>query len=128
MAFQAQMEGIQSLDDASGRVDLMVRGYSQFLKDEPVMRDILGSTQGDKKLQALDQKDSRTNGAMMFERMKPFVSQHDHKRLMAVLFLNAHLTGSLTRLAVMEDADMAESLIQIYVKRLQDDLLSFKRA
>lgn len=128
MALQAQMEGIQSLDDASGRIDQMVRGYYQFLKDEPVMRDILGSTQGDKKLQALDQEDSRTNGAMMFERVKPFVSQQDHTRLMVVLFLNAHLTGSLTRLAVMEDADMAESLLQIFVKRLQDDLLSFRQA
>lgn len=128
MALQAQMEGIQSLDDASGRIDQMVRGYYQFLKDEPVMRDILGSTQGDKKLQALDQEDSRTNGTMMFERMKPFVAQQDHKRLMVVLFLNAHLTGSLTRLAVMEDADMAESLLQIFVKRLQDDLLSFRQA
>ncbi|SPH21069.1 HTH-type transcriptional regulator BetI [Ascidiaceihabitans donghaensis] len=126
-ALQAQMEGIQSLDDASGRIDQMVRGYYQFLKDEPVMRDILGSTQGDKKLQALDQEDSRTNGAMMFEHMKPFVSQQDHKRLKVVLFLNAHLTGSLTRLAVTEDAEMAETLLQIFVKRLQDDLLSFKQ-
>lgn len=125
-ALEAQLDGISSLEDAAARVEISVRGYYDFLSAEPVMRNILGSTQGDKKLQSLDREDSRKNGEMMFERLKPFVAEAQHERLGMVLFLNAHLTGSVTRLAVMEDAVMAEDLLATFIKSVQRDLLSFK--
>ena len=125
---EAQFEDIQSLEDAATRIDQAVRGYYQFLKEEPIVSSILGSTQGDKKLQALDQEDSRLNGAMMFDRLKKFVAQEDHDRLSVMLFLNAHLTGSLTRLAAMEDAGIAEKLQQTFIASVQRDLTAFSPA
>ena len=122
----AQFDGVQSLDDAADRLDQAVRGYYQFLKEEPVVRSILGSTQGDKKLQTLDQEDSRQNGEMLFERLKDFVAPKDHKRLSAMLFLNAHLTGSMTRLAAMEDPNTAQQLQDVFIDSIQRDLLSFR--
>ncbi len=125
---EAQFEGIKSLEDAANRLDPIVRGYCQFLKEEPVVRSILGSTQGDKTLQALDQEDSRLNGAMMFDRLKLFVASPDHDRLHIMLFLSAHLTGSLARLAAVEDAATSDSLQTAFITSVQRDLLAFKRA
>jgi AcrR family transcriptional regulator len=111
----AQFHDVRSLEDAAERVEQAVRG-------------ILGSTQGDKKLQALDQNDSRCNSAMMFQQINHLVAPADHDHLRATLFLNAHLTGSMTRLAVMEDADMVERLQHTFIKSVQRDLMMFTPA
>lgn len=124
---EAQFSDINSLEDAAERIDPAVRGYYQYLKDEPVVRSILSSTQGDKKLQAMDQEDSRLNGAMMFERLKTFIAEEDHEQLMVMLFLNSHLTGSLARLAAMEPPDMAEKMQQAFIKSAQRDLMSLRK-
>lgn len=124
---EAQFADIKNLEDAAEQIGLAVRGYCELLKEEPVVRSILGSTQGDKKLQAMDQEDSRLNGAMMFDRLKKFVAREDHEQLSVMLFINSHLTGSLARLAAMEDADMSKKLQQVFITSVQRDLMSLKK-
>lgn len=128
MGLEKQFKDMQSLDDAAMRIENAVRGYCTFLNAEPMVRDILSSTQGDKNLRALDHQDSGQNGEMLFERLKIYVADSDHERFRAMCFLNMHLTGSLARLTVAIDDETAELIQTQFIASAQRDLLAFKKA
>ncbi|MBY5934948.1 TetR family transcriptional regulator [Tateyamaria omphalii] len=120
----AQFSGIDSLNDAADKVEEALRGYYRFLRSNPTVRDILCSTQGDKKLQQLDLDDSRKNGELLFDCLEKFVADSHHDQLRHMCFMNMHLTGSLVRLAVNLDPVEAEGLLSQFAIGLRNQIES----
>ncbi|WP_299640528.1 TetR family transcriptional regulator [uncultured Tateyamaria sp.] len=124
-SIDADFIGVSSLADAADRIEISLRAYQQFLKSNPTVRDILCSTQGDKKLQQLDLDDSRKNGETLLRHLKPLVDDSQHDQLATMCFMNTHLTGALVRMTVELDDDEAESLMNMFITNLRTDITNF---
>lgn len=126
IGLQDQLKGVQSLEDAANRLGEVIKGYCHYLREEPVAKDILSSTQGDKNLAELDHQDSARNGDLIFDILKPFVHASDHAALRTMCFMSAHLTGSLARLSAVVDRQTAEALEAQFITSTQRDLMGLK--
>lgn len=96
------------------------------MRDEPVIRDFLSSTQGDKNLRALDRIDSAQNGTMLFEALKLFVPESRGGDFRAMCFLNVHLTGALALLCSTLDEDTAATMQAQFIASTKRDLMALK--
>ena len=121
----AQLRGVSSLEDAAERLGDVISGYCRMLREEPVIKDILSATQGDKNLAALDQQDSERNGSMVFDRLKHFVAVAAHEDLRTMCFMTVHLTGSLGRLASALDDKTAAAMERHFISSAKRDLMAF---
>lgn len=120
-----QFEGTQDLRDATTRLERAVAEYCQLMREEPVIRDILTSTQGDNKLRALDRQDSERNGEMLFAALSPFVAVKMYDAFRITCFLNVHLVGALARLCSAVDEDTASALQAQFIQSTKRDLMTF---
>jgi len=71
---QQQFRDVTDIDDAAQRMGDTIINYCSCLREEPVISDILSSTQGDKKLKAMDQQYSIRQGKMLLDVFGPFAS------------------------------------------------------
>lgn len=120
-----QFKDVASIDDAATRLGHAVANYCRYMRDEPLTRDILSSTQGDKNLRALDRQDSQRNSEMMFSVIAPFVRETHHEALKAMCLMNVHLTGSLARFCSTIDATSAALMRTQFIESIQRDLRAF---
>ncbi|WP_189369141.1 TetR/AcrR family transcriptional regulator [Tateyamaria omphalii] len=126
-ALEVRFSSVESLDDATDRIEGALQQYYEYLVTNPTVRDILCSTQGDKRLQRLDMEDSRKNGALLFQSLSPFVADSHHVQLRHMCFMNMHLTGSLVRLAVDLDAEEAEGLLAQFASSMRGQVQALPR-
>ncbi|MEO1231592.1 MAG: TetR/AcrR family transcriptional regulator [Myxococcota bacterium] len=102
---------ISSEKDALDRCVAATDGYYRLLLSDPGSRDVWASTQGDKQLQRLDVEDSRANGRLIAEALRPFVVAARQPQLEATCFLFAHLAGATARLALAVEPDEGDRLM-----------------
>lgn len=122
----AGLEGLGSKDEAIERLDHMLAEYHRVFIDEPDIREIWSAAQADKHLQQCDIDDSRANGELLANALRPFVARRNRKRLESVSFLFMHLAGSSARLAIAVDASEGERMIvelRRAMRRHLEDLL-----
>jgi len=115
-------------DDAFEKIAQSIDGYYSFFAAQSVVRDIWCSTQGDKQLQDMDIEDSRANGAILFDSLKPFINPRDHASLAATCFLCMQLTGATVRLAVTQDEATAKLMLKQYTQMVRASLERFESA
>lgn len=115
----AQLSDFTSIEDATIRLSGSIYGYYQYFKNEPVARDIWSSTQGDKLLQEIDMQDSHLNASILFDNLKHLFSKKAHKQLSATCLLCVQLTGNVVRLAVTQDDETAQLMLDQYAKMLR---------
>ena len=115
----AQLSDFTSIEDATIRLSGSIYGYYQYFKNEPVARDIWSSTQGDKLLQEIDMQDSHVNASILFDNLKHLFSKKAHKQLSATCLLCVQLTGNVVRLAVTQDDETAQLMLDQYAKMLR---------
>ncbi len=120
-----QFQDVESLEDAVERLEGAISGYCQYLRDAPVVSDILSSTQGDKNLQALDREDSKRNGDMLFDQLKTYIQVADHDAFRVMCFLNSHLTGSVARISASVDDATAAAMQAQFIASVRRDMLAF---
>ncbi|MCR9122497.1 MAG: TetR family transcriptional regulator [Phyllobacteriaceae bacterium] len=118
----AQFDRIAAKEDVPGIIEAALRQYRAVLKADPVMRDVLTATQGDKKLKALDVADSRENGDLLVGRLAPLVAEDRREDARAVCFLNMHLAGALVRLIADLDDATAERMIEQFMVGVRQQL------
>lgn len=116
--------GIKTRKDALDRLDESLTGYYQLFLDEPVVRDIWSGTQSDKLLQALDIKDSRKNGEILFEAIKHLVAPRNQARFADTAFLMMQLSGSAVRMAIAVERKEGDRLMDEYRHLLRMQLES----
>lgn len=110
-----KFSNFESRDDAIEKIAQSVMEYFHYFQQHPVIRDIWCSTQGDKRLQDLDIEDSRVNGDILFENLKPFFSAASYEALQSMCFLSMQLTGAAVRLAITQDKDTAGLILEQYI-------------
>ena len=98
----------------SGLVDTY---YAIFLA-EPVMRDIWSGIQADKKLQEIECKDSRANGALLADAMARVRPRADCTALENTAFLVMQLGEATMRLAVSVDRRQGDALVEGYKRMM----------
>ena len=109
----------KTLDDAIEKIAQSVLEYFRYFRQEPVIRDIWCSTQGDKLLQELDIEDSRVNGDILFENLKPFFDATSYEALQTMCFLSMQLTGAAVRLAITQDTKTANLILEQYIAMIR---------
>lgn len=117
-----QFSGISSVEEAVARSDETMDAYYQMFLDEPVVRDIWCSTQGSKLLQEMDIADSRANGEVLFEQLKPLIRKKNWERAEASCFMLMQLTGAAVRLAVAVDRKTGDLMIEEYKRLMRTSL------
>lgn len=121
-----KFSNFKSLDNAIEKITDSVLEYYEYFKQEPVIRDIWCSTQGDKLLQDLDIEDSRINGSILFENLKPFFSPASYEALNSICFLCMQLTGATVRLAITQDSKTSELMLEQYIAMLRSQIRQIK--
>ncbi|MGB3810493.1 MAG: TetR/AcrR family transcriptional regulator [Parvibaculum sp.] len=119
------LQGIDSGDEALARIDSILENYYATFLNEPVVRDVWSGTQSDKALQALDIEDSRENGQLVFNALKPLVRKRDHARFEAACFLLMQLSGAAVRLAIAVERKEGDRLIAEYRRMMRSELRTF---
>lgn len=125
---RAQLENINSGEEALARVDTILESYYAIFLTEPVVRDIWSGTQSDKALQEIDIEDSRANGDLVFAKLKAFVKKADHKRFEAACFLLMQLSGAAVRLAIVVERAEGDRLMTEFCRMAQTEMRTFLRA
>lgn len=125
---RAEYSTITSLEDASQKVVNATWQYYELFVNEPIVRDIWCSTQGDKLLQEMDIEDSQTNGELLFGVLAPHVEESAHERLNAMCFLFMQLTGAAMRLAITQEEKTAKMLVEQYARLSFLALRDFRQA
>ncbi len=126
-ALQDQFKNASGIEDIAERMGAAITNYCRYLCDEPVISDILSSTQGDRNLRDMDRQDSVRNGEMLFNVVAPFVVNSEHEALYVMCFRIVHLTGSLARLCSTIDDKTAAMMQDQFIQSAQRDLRSFCR-
>ena len=127
-ALRDQFKDAASVEDVAERMGTAIRNYCRYLCDEPVLSDILSSTQGDRNLRDIDRQDSLRNGKMLFDVVASFIADTEHEALNVMCFRVVHLTGSLARLCSTIDSKTATMMQDQFIKSAQHDLKSFRKA
>ena len=107
-------DGLTDLHDGAEalvRLDALLDGYYQLLRNEPESRDVWAATQSDKELQRLDVEDSRLNGELLTERLAPLCRPDQIDRLPSTAFLLVHLAGAAVRLAIAVDVATGDAMM-----------------
>lgn len=119
------LAGIASGEAALDRIDAILDQYYATFLTEPVVRDIWSGTQSDKDLQEIDIEDSRANGRLVFDALKPLVKKRDHARFEASCFLLMQLSGAAVRLAIAVDRREGDRLMTEYRRMVRSEMRSF---
>lgn len=120
-----QLRDVYDVNSAVTAASRLVGAYYNYMRDEPVARDIWCSTQCDKVLQKLEVEDSKVNGSLLFDAIKHSVTNKQHDDLSATCFLLMHLAGSAVRLAVTKDKAEGDRLIHQFVIAAELSLKQF---
>ena len=115
----AELSDFDSIEDATNRLSGSIYEYYRYFKNAPVARDIWSSTQGDKLLQEIDMQDSRQNASILFDNLKSLFPKTAHERLSATCFLCVQLTGNVVRLAVTQEDELAQLMLDQYAAMLR---------
>lgn len=121
-------ETIGSLEDILTAAVTIVEMYSQRLKSDPAIQDLLNAIYADKALQLTDIEETKGQSAIFCAHTSKLIAQHQRQDFERSTYLLFQLAGSTVRLALMMPPEEGEAIVQDYKRLILGQLKQFEPA
>jgi AcrR family transcriptional regulator len=108
---QPMVSDLTCPDDVLRAADKMIDLYSNLVRHNPSIQDLVNAIQADKGLSDLDIAETRNIAVMFCRATERFVPQELHDRYLRTTFLVSHLAVSCVRLAMKMPARDADDIL-----------------
>jgi AcrR family transcriptional regulator len=127
-ALQQQVETIASVDDILTAAVTIVEMYSQRLKSDPAIQDLLNAAHADKALQMIDIEETKSQSAIFCAHTSKLIAPHQRQDFERSTYLLFQLAGGAVRLALMMPPNEGKAIMADYRRLILGQLKQFEPA